>query len=164
MKKIFAITFLLIGLTLPACAGTKEFMKKALSSWEGYSIDDVIAHWGYPHDEKNIANRHLLIWRSSKNIYIPQSSTANVNNNYYNTTVNSTTYGGYTQNYYCTKTFEVDDKNMIIGWQWEGNNCPAMYVLGNKQLVNPQNDPWAKEKAIKDAQRAEKKRLKQELN
>lgn len=164
MKKIFAITFLLIGLTLPVCAGTKEFMNKALSTWIGYSIDDVITHWGYPKEEKNIANRHLFIWQKSADIYVPQNTTANVNNNYYNTIVNSTTYGGYTQNYYCSRIFEVDDKNIITAYQWEGNNCPAMYFFKSKKLVNPQNDPWAREKAIKDAQKAEKKRLKQELN
>ncbi len=159
MKKIFAI-FLFFLICSPAYAGVKSFMEKCLDSWVGYSLDSLIAKWGYPNDEKEIAGKHLYIWQNSKTGYVPQTSTTygnvNTNANYYGNSIygignynsTTTTYGCYSINYYCTRTIEVDSEGNIISWQWEGNNCPGTYIRG-KAWVNPKNDEWARKKEEK---------------
>lgn len=130
--------------------------------------------WGYPTGEREIAGKHLYYWNSSKVGYVPQTSNTRGNANMYansygqaygNGTYNSstTTYGGYSVTYYCNKTLEVNSDNQITNWQWDGNNCLSTYFAG-KKLVNPQNDEWAKEKALKEAAKQTKKAEKQAVN
>ena len=162
MKKIAFTLFISMLLGLPVNAGTKEFMETCLNSWLGYTIDDVIAVWGYPSDERTIAGKHLLYWTYSSDIYIPQSSYSNVNKSYNSANVYTSTYGGYTITEVCNATLEVDDNNKIIKWEWSGDGCPGSYMTGRK-YVNPNNDKWAMEKKLKQQMKAEKKRLNAEL-
>lgn len=133
-------------LVLPANAGSKEFMKKCLDSWLGYTTNDIIAVWGYPSEERTIAGKHLLYWNSSSSIY----------------TLYSNTFGGVITTETCNKTIEVDNNGKIINWEWTGNSCPGSYRTG-KKFVNPNNNEWSKEKLLKQQMKAEKKRLKMEL-
>ena len=64
MKKSLLILSIFIFTTLTANAN--DFMSKALDSWIGYSIDDVIAVWGYPKSEKQIAGRNLIYWTNAE--------------------------------------------------------------------------------------------------
>lgn len=151
MKKL-AACFLLITLLCiyNPCAFAEEFMKKALNSWIGYSIDDVITSWGYPSEEKSIANKHLFYWYTNSTIYVPPSTTSTSTPNFYNnSTVTTTTIsGGYTMNSSCDKILEVNKENKIIAWQYNGNSCPSFYFTG-KKLVNPKNDQWLMKKELK---------------
>ena len=142
MKKSLLILSIFIFTTLTANAN--DFMSKALDSWIEYSINDVIAVWGYPKSEKQIAGRNLIYWTNSQ---------YHVSGNQYYVS------GGES---FCNKIFEVDKKNKIISWQYEGNSCPSFYFTG-KGLVNPQNDEWQVKKQIKRELRAERKRLKKEV-
>ena len=72
-----------------------------MSSWTGSNVNEVIKSWGYPDEEKTIAGKHLYIWTREL-------------------TVNNLAV----QKWNCTRTFEVNPENIVIGWQWEGNNCP----------------------------------------
>jgi hypothetical protein len=157
MKKII---FLFVCLLFFACpkANAEYFMTEALSTWFDYSVDDIIAVWGYPTEEKNVANKRLLIWTNNKTTYVPK----NQNSYVYGNTINTYSTGGYYNSYYCNKTIEIDSKNIIIGHQWEGNNCPAFYSTG-KYLVNPQNDPWEKARLEKIALKQKKKQEKLEF-
>lgn len=141
MKKFLLILCIFVLITQPSFA--EEFMAKALNSWIGYSIDNVIASWGYPSGEKQIAGRHLLYWT----------------NNQYQFSANQ--YGVYGGTVYCNKIFEIDKKKKVISWQYEGNACPNFYFTG-RSLVNPQNDEWLKKKQLRRELKAEKHRLKQE--
>ena len=132
-------------LALPVFAGVTEFMERALNSWVGYNINDMINSWGFPAEEKTIANRHIYIWNKSWSQYIPQRTNSTVTPGYFNSTVNSYTTGGYTVTWYCNKTIEVDSKNNITSWSWEGNACPKNYNRG-KNIVNPANDEWERER------------------
>lgn len=173
MKKLLSLIVTIL-IALPVYAGVKSFMEKSLNSWVDYSLDDVINSWGYPTGEREIAGKHLYYWNNSKTSYVPQTSNTYGNANAYansygnsaygNGTYNSTTttYGGYNVTYYCNRTLEVNSDNKITNWQWEGNNCPATYFTG-KKWVNPKNDEWAREKAIKDASKQAKKAEKQAI-
>ena len=156
LKKVLCtfLFFQLLSIT-GVYAGVQEFMEKALNSWVGYHINDMINSWGFPTDEKTIANRHIYIWNKAWSQYIPQRTNSTVTPGFYNATVNSYTTGGYNINWYCNKTIEVDSKNNITSWSWEGNACPKNYSNG-KGLVNPSNDEWERERL----RRLEEKRLK----
>ena len=137
MKKVL-YTIIFLSLALVANA-SDSFMEKALSSWLNYPLDNVINSWGFPDEEKVIANRHIFIWKKAWSQYIPQYTTSDLTPGFYSTTVHSRTSGGYSINYYCQRTLEVNSKNEIIFGEWKGNACPASYKKG-KNLVNPEND------------------------
>ena len=141
MKKILLAIFI-IGITnTPIYA--EEFMARALNSWVGYNIDDVIAVWGYPKSEKQIAGRNLIYWTNSQ----------------YHVSGNQYYVSG--EESFCNKILEIDKKNKVISWQYEGNSCPNFYFTG-KNLVNPNNDEWQIKKQIKKEAQIERKRLRQE--
>lgn len=159
MKKIVCL-LCLVFLALPVFAGVTEFMERALNSWVGYNINDMINYWGFPTEEKTIANRHIYIWNRTRTQYIPQRTNSTVTPNVYNTQVSSYTTGGYYVTYTCNKTIEVDANNTITSWSWEGNACPGGYRNG-KKLVNPANDEWERERLRRIERKKEDKILKQ---
>ncbi|MBL7197487.1 MAG: hypothetical protein ISS47_05270 [Candidatus Omnitrophica bacterium] len=130
MKRLLKVTTLIIFLSLflSGCSTTRT-MNRIMSSWEGTHINQVVAQWGYPHEEKNFQGRMLYIWHYTKSAYIPQTSTTtgNVSGNPmmgYSYSGSTNTYGGYTISGYCDRILEVDKNGYIVNWQWEGNNCP----------------------------------------
>lgn len=160
-KALYTIIFLSLALVANA---SDSFMEKALNSWLNYPLDSVINSWGFPDEEKIIANRHIYIWKKAWSQYIPQYTTSD----FYSTTVHSRTSGGYSINYFCQRTLEVNSKNEIIFGEWKGNACPSSYKRG-KSLVNPENDEWERQrlyeleqKLLKKQQKEEQKRLKKE--
>lgn len=171
MKKILLVC-LLFSFMLPCFAGNLK-MNKTLESWLGYPLDSLIAQWGVPTEEKNIADKRMFYWKQSRQAYVPQTSntsgTANAYANVYRNSIygngnyNSmtTTYGGYAVTYYCNRIIGVDENKIINHWQWEGNRCPISYK-SLKKWVNPQNDIFAQEKANKIANKEAKKELKKQ--
>ena len=122
-----------ICVALCGCAsGGYGLMDGIMSSWAGASTDDVIKQWGYPHDERVIAGKRLLVWNREVQLTLPAtaSTTGSVNRvgntSYYTGT--TTVSGGGASNWSCTRILEIDSNNRVIGWQWEGNNCPFMDV------------------------------------
>lgn len=89
----------LLSLALAGCASGGA-MTGIMSSWRGASLDQAVAQWGYPIEERNVAGKRLVVW------------------------------GGAAQSvgtvWQCTRILEVDGANTVVGWQWEGNNCPFM--------------------------------------
>lgn len=137
MKKFIIITILMFYFSSSSYAAV-DFMGKMMDSWIGYSTDEVISAWGYPDEEKVVANRKLLIWDRSS----------------YNT---NTTY----LINYCQRTLEVNNKNIVKSWEYKGNNCPVSYLV-NAGWVNPKNDPWKKKKIENKKKRELKKKAKLE--
>lgn len=126
MKKLFTLPVFIAALTGCASGGFGT-MDRVMSSWQGANVDQVIAQWGYPHEERKIAGRTLLVWHRNVQMTMPAvaSSSGTVNKiggtAYVNTT---TTYsGGGTSSWACTRILEVKE-NTVVSWQWEGNNCP----------------------------------------
>lgn len=144
MKKNLLFVICLFIIFLTSGCGSSEFMKYAMSSWVGYSIDDVMIQWGYPSEERTIAGKKLVYWNRKWTSYVQQSSSDHYNSGYY-------------KEYYCNRILEVDDKNIVTGWQWEGNGCPSRISSRGIRLMNPQNPLYANEK---DKIRAEKEAAK----
>lgn len=141
MKKVLLL-FIFFVLIIPQVHAAR-FMDNAMDSWIGYSIDDVIQYWGYPDTEKKIAGRKLFYWNHS------------------NYTISEDVNGIYSRKIFCNRILEVDKKNIIISWQYEGNSCPLFYFAG-KKLVNPQNNIWKKKKEMKRSLKEKRKMEKTE--
>lgn len=143
MKKNYTILFLFALTICPSFGfGAKNTMDNVMNSWVGTSINTAIDYLGYPTSEKVIANRHLLYWEKDS-IDIAINETA--------------IYGG---KYFCTRIFEVDKNKNIISWEWKGNSCPITYMT-SKKWVNPNKDPWKKEKELKKQEKILKKARKE---
>ena len=96
-----------------------------MSSWEGAPLDAVIAQWGYPDQEQVIAGRKIYRWHYRKSVGLPATTTGTVTPTIGGGAyVNTTTTGGGTLHGDCTRIVEVNEKNIVVRWQWSGNNCP----------------------------------------
>lgn len=96
-----------------------------MNSWKGASLDDVIASWGYPDEEKNIAGKKLYFWNEEATITIPPTAQTYSNYNAGTDTFFTQTYADMGGNYprKCTKILEADKNNVIVGWTLRGNAC-----------------------------------------
>lgn len=143
MNRFYTILFLFVLTICPSFAfGAKNTMDNVMNSWVGTSINTAIDYLGYPTSEKVIANRHLFYWEKRS-----VSITGNA----------SGLYGG---EYYCTRIFEIDKNKRIKSWEWKGNSCPITYMT-SKKWVNPNKDPWKKEKELKKQEKILKKARKE---
>ena len=124
-----------LGLTLAGCSGGFGTMDRVMRSWEGAPLDAVIAQWGYPHQEQTMAGHKLYRWFYNKSFAMPATTSGTVTTVGNTAFMNATTTGGGTINGQCVRTLEVNEQNVVIRWEWGGNNCPFADVLeyGNWQ-------------------------------
>lgn len=118
---------LLAALALAGCSTTKV-MTGVMSSWEGATVDQVIAQWGYPHGELKVAGKTILYWDRNVSVAMPMMANTTATANRIGSTTyvqGTTTYsGGGTFQGGCRRMLEINPQNVVIAWQWEGNNCP----------------------------------------
>lgn len=122
------IASLLLALALSGCAsGGFGTMDGIMASWAGASVDEVIAQWGYPAGERDVAGRKLLYWTREVSTFMPGiASSTSAYNPVAGAVQTTTTFsGGGMANWSCTRILEIKD-DKVKGWQWEGNNCPFM--------------------------------------
>ena len=120
---------------LPCLASGNDFLSKAINSWYGYSFNSFVKIWGYPDRQTGFGDNKLYYW--------------NIVNNTNTTTYHFGTNSSTTYNNYGKEIIEVNDKNLIVGGQYNGNDCPFSYLLNHDKYVNPDNDPWQIEKELK---------------
>lgn len=146
MRKIF-ISLTLFFILQCGVLAEDSAMSRVMNSWQGVHVDTVIKSWGYPNDEKNIAGHKLLYWYNDQNPKYIQTSS----------------YTGTVQQYYCTRIFEVDEYNIVTSWQYEGNACPNFYFTC-QDWVNPNNDPWKQESMQRKLLKQQKRNRKLKKN
>jgi hypothetical protein len=103
---------LILAFALTGCSGGAGTMDRIMHSWEGAPLDAVIAQWGYPHQEQTIAGHKLYRWFYNKSAALP-----------------STTGTTMIINGQCVRTLEVNEQNIVIRYEWSGNNCPFADIL-----------------------------------
>ena len=126
-----SLLLLAVSASLTGCAsGGFGAMDRIMSSWVGASADEVMGQWGYPHEERSIAGRKLLVWHRNVQLTMPATATTTGTANrvggttFYSGT--TTVSGGGVSNWSCVRILEVDSSNKVVSGQWEGNNCPFM--------------------------------------
>jgi hypothetical protein len=118
-----------IACLLAGCATTKV-MDGIMSSWAGATIEDVVAQWGYPHEERQFGGKKLYVWNHNKSATLPSTThTTGQVNQYGQFSANSTTTGGQTFHGSCQRILEVDEAGSVVRWQWQGNNCPFIEAM-----------------------------------
>tara|TARA_R110000744_G_scaffold354759_1_gene461186 strand:+ start:1395 stop:1766 length:372 start_codon:yes stop_codon:yes gene_type:complete len=123
MSRIIIALLLTVGLA--ACSTTASY-EKILKTWVGHNIDTLVSSWGYPANSFKAPNGNTVYAYSSSGSYtMPTNTTSTYNVNGNQVYGNSTTTGGQTLNFWCKTFFEVNEKNIITTWSWEGNNCKA---------------------------------------
>src|SRR5262249_12604040 len=121
VKPILAI---LAFLLFVSCSGGAGTMDGIMRSWEGAPLDAAIAQWGYPDQEQQIAGHKLYRWFYTKTGVLPGTTTGTITQLGTTAYLNVSTVRGGTLVGNCTRTLEVDEHNIIIRWEWKGNNCP----------------------------------------
>ncbi|PCI66631.1 MAG: hypothetical protein COB26_10970 [Piscirickettsiaceae bacterium] len=120
---------LLVALVIVSGCSITNTMNGIMSSWVGANIDEVVAQWGYPHEQREFRGRTLYVWNRNTTLTMPQ--TTNTTANVYGNTVyaQSTTTGGNTTHWSCQRILEVNENGTVISYQWGGNNCPFGEIM-----------------------------------
>jgi hypothetical protein len=130
MMKVSNLLIIFISaMTIASCSGGFGTMDRVMSSWQGASLDEAIMQWGPPQQEQTIAGRKYYRWFYTKSAPMPMNTYGTANQFGNTTFVQMQTTGGGMMVGSCTRTLSVDDKNIIVGTHWEGNNCPFADVL-----------------------------------
>jgi hypothetical protein len=135
MNKQFIFILLILSLMTNGCSGAFGTMTRIMSSWEGATLDEVIAQWGYPNHQQEIAGRKLYIWDKNRTLTLPYNTTGTANIIGNTAYLNTTTSGG-TSHWSCRRVLEVDSRNVVVKWQWSGNNCPMGDYFGDAAWTN----------------------------
>jgi len=118
----------LVALLVGGCAAGAE--KGIINSWLGSDINEVVSQWGPPQGEREILGKKYFVWGHSQSFNLPAQThgTATVigSSVYYS----GTTYGGGTVGGSCTRSLEVDDKNIVVAGYSQGNNCCVLALSG----------------------------------
>lgn len=127
-------------------AKSSDAIKELMAPWHGRSINDVIAVWGYPTEEKKIVGRHLIRWQVSASSGITSASVSPSNRD--DTGTEPPQLKG------CLLTLEVDQNKQIIGSDFFGPKGPCGSWLKKHRPA----DVIKTEKKAKKRQAAEKRR------
>lgn len=154
MKKLLVLSIAIMLAQISAESANQQkvhVMTEVMQSWDGYTLDEIMNHWGFPSEEKTIAGKKLCIWRNANTEYIHSTYTD--------------TYSKV--NLYCERIIEVDDSYNVKRLLWEGNNCPANhYAIAYSAWVNPEKSYFKLKKEEKERKKQEKlqKKLQKKLN
>ena len=124
MKKILILLFLLLFPSIHSFAGMRTTMDRLMESWTGENINSVVELWGLPSEIKTTDEGKIYYWNKKQDIIIGSF-------NFY-----GNMYGGTST---CSKSFEVDENDIIIKGNWSGNACPMTY-RGIKKYLNPKSN------------------------
>ena len=129
-KKLLLSALLFIFSALPSFAGMQTTMERLMESWIGENINSVTELWGAPSEIKTTENGKIYYWIKKQDIIMPGFG------------IYGGMYGGTST---CSKSFEVNENDIITKWGWTGNACPSTYFSA-KKYVNPKNNYWKNKK------------------
>lgn len=103
--KVYLSAFFLSGsvtVLTPHEVLANSLMDRIMSSWVGATLDDAINQWGFPDEERNIANRRIFVWRDGD--------------------------GGIGNFANCERMLGVNKNDVVTAVDHKGINCPFMEV------------------------------------
>tara|TARA_R110000787_G_scaffold60942_1_gene138244 strand:+ start:149 stop:601 length:453 start_codon:yes stop_codon:yes gene_type:complete len=117
--------------TLAVSCTTFEDIDGGLKQFRGQPIDSLINVLGFPDGERTVAGRKLIYWSSNRDVttttpvtnynYGTASAYGSGGYAYGNYSGTTTTYVPTTVNYNCTLKVQIDQRNRILGHDFEGN-------------------------------------------
>lgn len=110
LTSVLCLSVLFVG-----CSGSAGLMDAIMTSWDGSHIDEVTDQWGFPHEERNVDGRRLYVWR--EDVQTQQGTPGGTSRNGIPTPVIS---------WECNRILELNEENIVVDSQWDGNNCPFM--------------------------------------
>lgn len=95
-----------IGIALLLCGCATERLNSGLQKVIGQPVEVLVSDWGYPTAQREIMGHTLYIWSNQAGVMaVPL-------------------YGGgvFAGRLQCEVQVSVDSRNIIISYQWSGNN------------------------------------------
>tara|TARA_B110000211_G_C14059107_1_gene544723 strand:- start:620 stop:1000 length:381 start_codon:yes stop_codon:yes gene_type:complete len=117
-RKILIAT---ICLVFVGCATTGKY-EETLTSWLGSNINSLVASWGYASQSFEAPNGNKVYVYTNSNSYTTDTTTTKAYDIFTGNPIYKSS-GGQTMIYSCQTFFEVNKKNIIIKWRYEGNSC-----------------------------------------
>ena len=106
-----------------ATACSTSGLNTRMASWQGSHLDEISSAWGSPDECIERDGRELCSWTKS-----PADQAIGVQSNTFRVRP------------LCTRTVEIDESGVIIGWRWRGDRCPsaASEVLARVSPTRPE--------------------------
>ncbi|MDC3409927.1 hypothetical protein OAY88_01180 [Alphaproteobacteria bacterium] len=121
MKLLFTI---LLTLFLTGCFTTQKEFEDKLSSWIGYTEEDLVASWGIPQRVYELKGKRYLTWVNTGQMTLPGTQptyqTSIIGGYATTTAIGGTAPMNIMLN--CERTFVIEN-GRIQTWSWKGNNC-----------------------------------------
>lgn len=115
-----SIIVLVTSLLLSGCA-TKSQVDARIQPWQTASLDQIIAAWGLPTREQMVGQRRFLIWNNQKtSADVDVGIRVGSFGRHGGISVGTLLFGGGEENI-CSRVVEVNDKEQVIGIQWNGD-------------------------------------------
>ena len=113
------INFLLLILLflITGCATPQTTYDQILNTWLNHNINELVDKWGYPTNSFIAPNGNKVYTYHKESISKTPTISRPLGYSY------TVTVGGETEVYYCTTYFEVDSRNIIVKWSYNGNAC-----------------------------------------
>jgi hypothetical protein len=102
---LLIIAFFIVLLPSQVFAKKAEYkIEQMMASWLDIPLEQVVATWGMPDEEKTILNRKVYTWHHDK----------------------FTSVGIFTKSHkwFCDRILTVDEKGLVYRADSYGNNCP----------------------------------------
>ncbi len=122
----------IVAVALSGCS-TFDTLDTGLAGLVGQPLDVAISRLGYPDGSMNVADTTVYVWGHDTSVTMPQYGSQTTSGYVGNTPFSSTTYGQTgtsTVNYECTIRLGVNQQNVIVRYDWEGNLGGCMRYAG----------------------------------
>lgn len=127
--------FVAIALLLGGCTTKASYIKRTnqnIGSYQGRNIQEVITAIGYyTRSFEGPNGRKVYAWETSRSMTTPQTTISPTQNGAF-VQGNQVFAAGASQSYqvggvpltsWCNAYFVVDENEIVVDWQWQGNGC-----------------------------------------
>jgi len=104
MKRILPLVAVLV---VAGCASLYESTDEQMHKVLGQPVSNLLRKWGTPIDRRVIDGKHLMTFRTDATGANPKDARA------------------MPPGSYCDSTVEVDTRDVVIGYYWDGAHCDA---------------------------------------
>ena len=115
-------------LALSACNAEKS--DEVVNARTGQSLEQVIADWGFPTDERTVAGRRLVIWEESELSYdtVPKVGISLPIGD--RGSVSATIPLSNPDELTCRRVLQINSAEQVVAASLEGNDCPYFAPQG----------------------------------